>query len=129
VADAARELAEQIASGAAAPDAVFIEDLALYLNTAADGPLQDLLKAARANGVFVVTDCETSSLASWPLHMAAKAGRHGVALQPDQHDGDNVFKTPFPRVARADFPPGRGFYVRRGQFRRFQSALPEVDAT
>jgi S-DNA-T family DNA segregation ATPase FtsK/SpoIIIE len=47
-------------------------------------------------------------------------------LQPDQLDGDNFFKTPLPRVARADFPPGRGFYIRRGVARRFQAALPEV---
>lgn len=126
VADLARELTAEITAGGG-PSAVMLEDLSAFLGGEAEMPLQDLLKACRAGGVFVATDCETSALASWPLHMAAKAARHGIALQPDQFDGDAVFKTPFPRVSRAEFPPGRGIYVRRGTGRRFQTALPEVE--
>lgn len=126
VADCARQLCDEISSGAG-PSAVVLEDLSAFLGGPAEMSLQDLLKACRSAGVFVATDCETSSMASWPLHLAAKAGRHGIALQPDQFDGDTIFKTPFPRMSRAEFPPGRGIYVRRGTGRRFQGALPEVE--
>jgi S-DNA-T family DNA segregation ATPase FtsK/SpoIIIE len=34
----------------------------------------------------------------------------GIALQPDQADGA-PFRAQFPRVRKADFPPGRGLYV------------------
>ena len=127
VTDLAQELTKQIAAGAG-PAAIFLEDLSAFQSGPAEMPLQDLLKACRTGGAFVATDCETSALASWPLHMAVKASRHGIALQPDQFDGDAVFKTPFPRVSRAEFPPGRGIYVRRGVGRRFQAALPEVES-
>ena len=90
-------------------------------------PLLDLVRVCRAANVLLATDAETNTLASWPLQLAVKAPRHGIALQPDQMDGDNVFKTSFPRVARAEFPPGRGLYVRAGRVTRFQAALPEVD--
>ena len=126
VTDLAGSLTDQVSAGSG-PDAIFLEDLAAFVSGPAEMPLQDLLKACRANGVFVATDCETSALASWPLHMAAKASRHGIALQPDQFDGDAVFKTPFPRISSAEFPPGRGIYVRRAGGRRFQAALPEVE--
>lgn len=126
VADCARQLCDDISAGAG-PCAVVLEDLSAFLGGPAEMPLQDLLKACRNAGVFVATDCETSSMASWPLHLAAKAGRHGIALQPDQFDGDTIFKTAFPRMSRAEFPPGRGIYVRRGTGRRFQGALPEVE--
>lgn len=126
VAELAEELTKQITAGSG-PAAIFLEDLSAFQSGPAEMPLQDLLKACRTGGVFVATDCETSALASWPLHMAAKASRHGIALQPDQFDGDAVFKTPFPRISRAEFPPGRGIYVRRGVGRRFQAALPELE--
>jgi S-DNA-T family DNA segregation ATPase FtsK/SpoIIIE len=128
VADLARRLGDDITEGLG-PSAIVLEDLSAFLGGSAEAPLQDLIKACRAAGVFVATDCETSAMASWPLHLAVKASRHGIALQPDQFDGDTVFKTPFPRMSRAEFPAGRGIYVRRGTGRRVQVALPEVEVT
>jgi S-DNA-T family DNA segregation ATPase FtsK/SpoIIIE len=88
--------------------------------------LQDLIKACRANDQFVVAEGETSSLAgSWPLLQAVKVSRTGIALQPDQVDGDNLYKTSFPRVARANFPYGRGLFVQGGKWFRVQVALPD----
>jgi S-DNA-T family DNA segregation ATPase FtsK/SpoIIIE len=43
-----------------------------------------------------------------------KNSRTGLALQPDQGDGLSLYKTPFPRTTRADFPPGRALLVARG---------------
>jgi hypothetical protein len=37
-----------------------------------------------------------------------------LVLQPEQTDGP-VLRSQFPRVKKADFPPGRGLYVARGQ--------------
>jgi S-DNA-T family DNA segregation ATPase FtsK/SpoIIIE len=102
---------------------VVIDSVAEMLNTDADQPVQDLLKACRTAGVFVVVDGETSDLAgSWPLFQAVRAPRCGIVLQPDQVDGEFLFKTAFPRMKRADFPLGRGMYVRQGRAFRVQVA-------
>jgi S-DNA-T family DNA segregation ATPase FtsK/SpoIIIE len=74
----------------------------------------------------VVADAETAALGqSWPLVQSVRAGRRGIALQPDQVDGDAVFRTTFPRVTRAEFPPGRGLLVESGRVTRVQLVLPE----
>ena len=44
-----------------------------------------------------------------------KAGRKGIVLKPDAYDGDSVFKVPFPKVKRGDFPEGRGIFVQQGR--------------
>jgi S-DNA-T family DNA segregation ATPase FtsK/SpoIIIE len=49
-----------------------------------------------------------------------KAGRRGLALKPDAFDGDSVFKTPFPKVKRADVPEGRGIFVQNGRIMTVQ---------
>lgn len=122
----ASELTEewQEEPGRAAETVVVIDSLGDFLNSDADYPLQDLLKACRANGVFVIGEGETSDVAgTWPLLSAIKSARHGVVLQPDQIDGDSLFRTPFPRMSRSDFPPGRGMYVRNGKAIRVQVAF------
>jgi DNA segregation ATPase FtsK/SpoIIIE, S-DNA-T family len=40
-------------------------------------------------------------------------------------DGDALFRTAFPRMARAEFPPGRGVVVESGKIRRVQ--VPVAD--
>jgi S-DNA-T family DNA segregation ATPase FtsK/SpoIIIE len=40
-------------------------------------------------------------------------------------DGDTIFRTSFPRVSRAEFPPGRGILVHGGRLDRVQVAVPE----
>lgn len=103
---------------------IVIESIGDLLNGPADMPLQDLIKACRAMDRFVVVEGETSSVgSSWPLLQAAKAGRYGIAMQPEQLDGDSLFKTGFPRISRAEFPQGRGMYVRSGRVARVQVPL------
>jgi S-DNA-T family DNA segregation ATPase FtsK/SpoIIIE len=53
---------------------------------------------------------------------AVLAERTGVVLQPDQEHGLQLFKTPFPKIARAEFPPGRALHVTRGVVTRVQLA-------
>ena len=107
------------------PGIVVIEDPDSLINTAADPGLVSLVETCRAEGVFVVADSETGAAGSWPLQAAVKAGRQGVVLQPDQHDGEQLYKTPLPRVKRSDFPRGRGFYIRAGKAELVQIASPD----
>jgi S-DNA-T family DNA segregation ATPase FtsK/SpoIIIE len=104
---------------------IFIEAIPDFLSSPADPDLLALIKAARRNEHLVVAEGETSSmLPSWPLLMELKAARRGFALQPDQQEGDAVFRTSFPRARRADFPVGRGWLVEGGKVQRVQLALP-----
>ncbi len=126
IADLADDLHEAVENSNAGEYCFVIESVADLLNSEADLPLQNLVKAARTNDQFVIAEGETSSLVgSWPLLQAVKVNRAGIALQPDQGDGDSLFKTPFPRVARRDFPLGRGLLVSGGKTFRVQVALPE----
>ena len=123
----ANELTEELRSADVDVPAItlVIDSVGEFLSTDADMPLQNLIKACRSVGVFVMAEGATSDVSgSWPLLQGIKASRHGLVLQPDQPDGDVLFKTAFPRVRRADFPPGRGLYVRQGRAVRVQVAMP-----
>lgn len=110
----------------AADAVVIIEAVGDLLNSSADLSLQELLKACRTQERFVIAEGETSSLGgSWPLLQAVKSSRYGIALQPEQIDGDSLYKTSFGRLNKAEFPPGRGLFVSSGKTFRVQVALPE----
>ncbi|GIG20729.1 hypothetical protein Cch01nite_14530 [Cellulomonas chitinilytica] len=82
--------------------------------------------AAKRNGHLLLAEAETSTWgSSWPLVADVRNGRRGLVLQPDHLDGDALFRTPFPRMARAEFPVGRGVYVESGRLRRVQ--IPVAD--
>lgn len=124
----AAELREAIQTDAVEParQVIVIESIGDFLQGPAEMDLQDLIRGARQAGATVISEAETAVLAqSWPLFKEARASRHGIVLQPDQMDGDNIFATPFGRVTRADFPEGRGMYVRAGRAVRVQLALPD----
>lgn len=105
------------------PALLVVEGISDVLNSDADYPLQDLLKTCRMHGSLVIADGEANDLAgSWPLLQQLKASRRGIVLQPDQTDGDSLFRVTFPRISRADFPVGRGIYVSSGRFERVQVA-------
>lgn len=128
--EAAAALAEQLTAEWSAADpsgwVLVLDGLGEFLNSDADYPLQDLLKVCRSADVFVIAEGETADVqGSWPLLQAVKSSRCGIVLQPDQVDGDSLFRTVFPRLSRADFPPGRGMYVKGGKAQRVQAALVE----
>ena len=126
IAALAFELGHAVTEAEPGSMAIVIEGVGELLNTECDVAVQDLLKACRASDQFVIAEGETSTITgSWPLLQAIKVSRAGIALQPDQMDGDSLFKTSFPRISRADFPPGRGLLVEGGSARRVQVALPE----
>lgn len=133
--EASAMLASQLEQTLAEADAVLpgvivIEDIPNFLNGAAEYPLLGLVKRARDLGVLIVCDGETSAMGSgWDLLQAVRSARHGIALQPDQIDGETIFRTAFPRTRPAQFPPGRGIYVRAGALLKVQVAMADVDTT
>jgi S-DNA-T family DNA segregation ATPase FtsK/SpoIIIE len=104
--------------------AVVIESFPDFAQSSADMALEALVKTARSVGVIVIAEGESASVigAYGGFVTAIKADRQGVALQPEQTDGDVIFKTAFPRVSRSAFPPGRGLYVSAGRVSRVQCA-------
>jgi S-DNA-T family DNA segregation ATPase FtsK/SpoIIIE len=120
------KLTSRFAETAGRSIVVVVEAIGELLDTEADMPLQQLLRVCRDHGAFVVAEGETSTVGgSWPLLQAVKSSRFGLVLQPDQMDGEMLFKTPFPRTTRPEFPAGRGLMVQGGQVCKVQVALPE----
>ncbi|GAA1411945.1 FtsK/SpoIIIE domain-containing protein [Oerskovia paurometabola] len=114
----AQDVAEDLAAG---PVAVFVEGVDEYLQSPADAPLVALMKAAQRGSCLVVAEAESSRWGSpWPLLAEMKNGRRGLLLQPEALEGDSLLKTSLPRVSRAEFPPGRGYYIARGSTTRVQ---------
>ncbi|WP_284291927.1 FtsK/SpoIIIE domain-containing protein [Luteimicrobium album] len=100
---------------------VVVESVGDYLQTPADRAIVALAKAVRPTRHLLVADGETSAWSGpWPLLAELKAARRGLLLQPDPSDGDVILRTPLPRVARAELPPGRGAWVARGKVARVQ---------
>jgi S-DNA-T family DNA segregation ATPase FtsK/SpoIIIE len=98
-----------------------IESITDFLGGPAEQALTAAVKAARRADHLVLAESETSAWGSaWPLVSEVRNGRRGLVLQPDHLDGDALFRTPFPRMARAEFPPGRGVVVESGKTRRVQ---------
>ena len=124
-ADAVMDAATELAA-ATSPVVVLVESIGDLSTSSADYALQELVKGLRDSDSLVVCEGETSTLTSYaPLLQLVKASRQGIALQPDQLDGDPLFRTPFPRVRRADFPYGRGLLVRSGRAEVVQLAMPD----
>jgi len=104
---------------------VVLEQVGELSGSLADDAVQGLLKACRMFDHFVIAEGETSTLSGWGLNQVVKLNKYGIVLQPDDADGDALFGVSFPRVKRADFPLGRGLYVRNGRIVRVQVATPD----
>jgi S-DNA-T family DNA segregation ATPase FtsK/SpoIIIE len=105
---------------------VVVEGVPQFGDTEAERPMKEMFQAINRSEHFLVGDADVSLLSSgFGFIGDFKAGRQGVALKPDAFDGDSVFKTPFPKVKRADSPEGRGIFVQNGRLVTVQ--LPRVD--
>ncbi|MDE3207124.1 MAG: FHA domain-containing protein [Acidobacteriota bacterium] len=115
VANLAAEIPDLLGeAGADGAGVVVIENLTDFVKGEADEALQDMIKQVTANGHLVISEGEPVALGGLqPLLQAARSSRVGVVLQPEQTDGA-LFRAQFPRVKKADFPPGRAIYVARG---------------
>jgi S-DNA-T family DNA segregation ATPase FtsK/SpoIIIE len=131
-ADEAEKLAVRLASLLEQPAATRSDDLLIVVENVGDfeglpaeGAVVRLIKAARRAGVPVIAETDTVTAASaWQIYSELKTARAGIVLQPEETDGLSLFRTPFPRVTRSDFPPGRGLLVDAGRAIQVQVAFP-----
>lgn len=127
--ETAAALAKDLVAAVADPDtegriAVIVESIGDFLQTPADSPIVELVRAVRRSDHLLVAEAESSAWgSSWPLLGEVKNGRRGLLLQPDSVEGDLLLKTPLPRLNRSEFPPGRGVYIAKGRFARVQVPL------
>ncbi|GAB3614282.1 FtsK/SpoIIIE domain-containing protein [Humibacter ginsengisoli] len=130
-ADSADELAGRLAalleSRASDPSELLlvVENAGDFAELPAEGTVARLLKAARRADALVLAEADTiTAPAAWQLYTELKTARAGIVLQPEEGDGLTLFRTQFPRVTRAEFPPGRGILVDSGRITRVQVAYP-----
>jgi len=103
-----------------------LEGIGDFVQGEADTALVALTKAIRRSSHLLIAEGEASIWnSSWPLLSEIKNARSGLLLQPETLDGELILKTPFPRIQRSEFPPGRGMFAARNQVARVQ--LPLVD--
>ncbi|HET8930857.1 MAG TPA: FtsK/SpoIIIE domain-containing protein [Acidimicrobiales bacterium] len=121
----AKSLIERLEAGAWPPGglALFFDGAHRMATLMCDQHLVKAVTLAGRAGQVVIADADIDQAAtSYALLKALRVARYGLALVPDQYDGDSVFKTPFPRTKRTDFPPGRALYVRDGRIMKVQIA-------
>jgi len=106
---------------------IVVENVTEFSDTDAERPLKELFQAVNRSDHFLIGDGDVSQLSSgYGLVGELKGGRRGIALRPDTYDGESLFKVPFPRVQRHEFPEGRGIFVENGRYVTVQ--LPLADA-
>jgi S-DNA-T family DNA segregation ATPase FtsK/SpoIIIE len=95
---------------------IVVEDVPHLVDGAADRAIRALMQAVSNSELLLIGDADISRAGSSAGVLGAwKADRQGIALKPDTHDGDTLFKVPFGRVKRTDFPEGRGIFVQAGR--------------
>ncbi|QJU54262.1 FtsK/SpoIIIE domain-containing protein [Herbiconiux sp. KACC 21604] len=104
--------------------AVLVEGIGDFLSTPADAPIVELIRAIKRSDHLLIAEAESSAwISSWPLLAEIKNTRRGILLQPEPAEGESILRTVLPRVARSEFPPGRGYYV-AGKAVRVHLPLP-----
>ncbi|WP_405373035.1 MULTISPECIES: FtsK/SpoIIIE domain-containing protein [unclassified Microbacterium] len=119
--DDAKELATELAELVADETLgqrlmIVIEDVPQFADTPAERPLKALFQAINRSDHLLIGDADVNQVTSgFGLVGDFKGGRKGIILKPDAFDGDSIFKVPFPKIKRADFPVGRGMFVQAGR--------------
>ncbi len=95
---------------------IVVENVPQFADSEAERALKELFQAVNRSDHFLIGDADVAQLSSgFGFVGDFKAGRRGIVLKADAYDGDSIFKVPFPKVKRADFPPGRGIFVQNGR--------------
>ncbi|WP_425843919.1 FtsK/SpoIIIE domain-containing protein [Agrococcus sp. TSP3-2-1] len=113
----ATELAEIVADESI-PGRIMIvmENVPQFADSDAERALKGLFQAINRSDHLLVGDADVTQVTGgFGFIGDFKAGRKGIVLKPDAYDGDSVFKVPFPKVKRSDFPEGRGIFVQQGR--------------
>jgi len=105
--------------------AVFIEYYPEFGGTVAESALNEVAVLARRNGHPLIVDGEPGGFGGFQGFLnEVRQARTGFIVMPDANDGDNLFRTPLPRLKRSDFPPGRGVWVKAGKVFKVQIPMP-----
>jgi S-DNA-T family DNA segregation ATPase FtsK/SpoIIIE len=114
-----------VAAPGTVPPLIVLDGLSDFTSTPAEAALEAVVRAAGGGAALLLAEGETTALAQYgSLPQALKAPRRGLVLQPDINDAD-ILRTALPKAHRRDFPPGRGYFVERGNATKVQVALPE----
>lgn len=130
--DDAKELATELAELVADETIgtrllIVIEDVPQFADSPAERPLKALFQAVNRSEHLLIGDADVSQVTSgFGLVGDFKGGRKGIVLRADAFDGDAIFKVPFPKVKRSDFPEGRGIFVQAGRAVTVQMPLVET---
>ncbi|MCZ4068283.1 FtsK/SpoIIIE domain-containing protein [Microbacterium sp. H37-C3] len=131
--DDAKELATELAELVADETLgrrilIVVEDVPQFADSPAERPLKALFQAVNRSDHLLIGDADVTQVTSgFGLVGDFKGGRKGIILKPDAFDGDAVFKVPFPKVKRSDFPEGRGIFVQAGRAVTVQMPLVESE--
>jgi len=107
---------------------IVVEDVPQFADSPAEREMKALFQAINRSDHLLVGDADVTQVTSgFGFIGDFKAGRKGIILKPDSFDGDSVFKVPFPKVKRSDFPEGRGIFVQAGRQVTVQMPLIEGD--
>ncbi|WP_026374184.1 FtsK/SpoIIIE domain-containing protein [Agrococcus lahaulensis] len=126
----ATELAEIVADESI-PGRIMIvmENVPQFADSDAERALKGLFQAINRSDHLLIGDADVTQVTGgFGFIGDFKAGRKGIVLKPDAYDGDSVFKVPFPKVKRSDFPEGRGIFVQQGRAVTVQLPLVPDDA-
>lgn len=106
--------------------AIYIDQLPEFAGSPVDSGLAEAVKNVRRNGHLLFGSGETAGFGAFGSTMLAelKGSRAGLLLQPEASDGD-LLKVSLPRSRAADFPVGRGYWVRNGAAKQVQ--IPVVE--
>lgn len=105
--------------------AIFVVQFPELAGSSCDMALTEAIKSARRNGHFFMGAGETATFNGFSSMITEiKSSRAGLLLTPESSDGD-LLRASLPRVRAADFPPGRGFWVRNGGVLKVQ--LPVLE--
>ncbi|REJ06917.1 FHA domain-containing protein [Microbacterium bovistercoris] len=119
--DDAKELAKEITEIATDESVpvrmlIVIEDVPQFADSPAERDMKAMFQAINRSDHLLIGDADVTQVTSgFGFIGDFKAGRKGIILKPDAFDGDAVFKVPFPKVKRSDFPDGRGIFVQNGR--------------
>ncbi|WP_144719959.1 FtsK/SpoIIIE domain-containing protein [Agrococcus jejuensis] len=106
---------------------IVMENVPQFADSDAERKLKELMQAVNRSDHFLIGDVDVAQVTSgFGFIGDFKAGRKGIILKPDAFDGDSVFKVPFPKVKRVDFPVGRGIFVQSGRAVTMQMPLVQT---
>jgi S-DNA-T family DNA segregation ATPase FtsK/SpoIIIE len=95
--------------------AVVVDDVSELADTAAQTPLETILRRGRDVNVRVIAACERDSVRGFqPLFRELRKDGNGLLLEPSLDMDGDILNVRLPRRVAGQWPPGRGFLVGHG---------------